>query len=520
LKVCIAFRIFEVYGMILAELYQVGGMANNVGTSFLKKSKFLQAVYRLSQERKEEAFLVGGAVRDFLLGRPVGKDFDFVTRGDAEGLAKEVAGEKGGHAFPLDETFGTWRVVLKKKKKKTELDFSRLQGKDIFEDLRQRDFTVNSVAIHLKDLALPGDPCFIDPLDGLKDIRKRILRANSEESLRQDPLRMLRAFRFASTLRFSVEGETLKMIHRNRDLIRRPAGERIRTELFMALGEEGAGLFLRKLQQAGLMGEIFPEVRQWENLDLGTGRPLSLLDHALRTVEAAEFIFIHLGELYPSWLDFLKNHFSQNEEEGVSRKALFKFIAFFHDSGKAATASQDQGKGSPRFLDHDQEGVKINTAIARRLKLSRRSVRIISELTRQHMRIQGLAKVQELTGRAKYRFFQDLGREGLDLAILSLANALASSALELQSPFLPEMSEKANNIRKIIDDLLRFFTEEFTQKFAQPLVNGKEIMGALGLPQGKAVGDLLNKLKEAEISGRVRTKEDALEFLKNIDKSG
>ena len=485
----------------------------------LKKSKILEAVRRLTQKKKEEVYLVGGAVRDYVLGRPLGKDFDFVTQGDPEGMAKEFAGEVGGHAFPLDETFGPWRVVLKKKKKKTELDFSRLQGKDIIEDLRLRDFTINSIAIRLQDLARPGDPCFIDPLDGLADIRKGILRAASEESLRQDPLRMLRAFRFASTLKFSVEEGTLKGIHGNRELIRRSAGERIRTELFMALGEEGAGLFLRNLQQGGLLEKIFPEVRGWENLDLGNGRPLSLLDHALRTLEAADFIFIHLEDLYPSRFTFLKNHFSQNEEEGVSRKALFKFIAFFHDSGKAATAAQDQGKESSRFLDHDQEGSKINAAIGRRLKLSRRSVRIISELTRQHMRIQGLAKVQELTGRAKYRFFQDLGREGLDLAILSLANALASSAVQFRWPLIAEMNEEAKKIKKITDDLLRFYTDEFNQKSTQDLVDGEEIMKALGIPQGKAVGALMSKLKEAEISGRVRTKEDALQFLKNIDKS-
>jgi poly(A) polymerase len=491
-----------------------------VGIKSLKNSKALEVVRRLTQEKKEEVYLVGGAIRDFLLGRPLGKDFDFVIKGDVEGLAKEIAREIGGNAFPLDETFGTWRVILKKKKKKTELDFSPLQGKDIFEDLRQRDFTVNSLAIHLNDLARPGEPCFIDPLDGLADIRKRILRANSEGSLCQDPLRMLRAFRFASTLKFSVEEETLKMIHGNKDLIRRSAGERIRVEFFMALGEEGASLFLQGLHQAGLLGEIFPEVREWETLNVGTGSSPSLLDHALRTVEAAEFIFIHLEELYPAGFNFLKSHFSQNEEEGVSRKALFKFIAFFHDSGKAVTPWQNQKASSPRFLDHDQEGQKINTAIARRLKLSRRSVRIISELTRQHMRIQGLAKVQELTGRAKYRFFQDLGREGLTLAILSLANGLASSAVELRWPLISEMNEEAKKIKEITDGLLGFYTDEFNQKSTHPLVDGEEIMKALGIPQGKVVGALLNKLKEAEISGRVRTKEDALQFLKNIDKSG
>lgn len=484
----------------------------------LKKSRVLEVVRRLTQMKREEVYLVGGAIRDFLLGRPLGKDFDFVAKGDVEGLAKEVALEAGGHAFPLDETFGTWRVILKKKKKKTDLDFSPLRGKDIFEDLRQRDFTLNALAIPLKDMARPGEPSFIDPLEGLKDIRKGILRANSEESLRQDPLRMLRAFRFASTLKFSLEDETLGMIRTNRELIRRSAGERIRAEFFMALGEEDADLFLRRVHQAGLLGEIFPEVREWESLNAGTGSSLSLLDHALRTVEAAEFILFHLQDLYPHEAALLRNHLSQTEEEGIFRRALFKFIAFFHDSGKTATASQDQRSGSPRFLDHDQEGQKINTAIARRLKLSRRCIRIISELTRQHMRIQGLAKAQELTGRARYRFFQDLGREGLDLCILSLANMLASSPLELKWPFPPQMSKELKNIKKITDDLLSYYADEFTRKPARPLMDGNEIMVSLGIAQGKIVGSLLDKLKEAEISGKVRTKEDALQYLKNIDR--
>ena len=149
-----------------------------MGIKLLKKSKVLEDVRRLTQARKEEVYLVGGAIRDLLLKRPLGKDFDFAVTGDVESLAKEVATEVGGHAFPLDETFGTWRVVLKKKKKRTELDFSAIQGRDMVEDLRQRDFTVNSIAIDLKELAPPGDPCFIDPLDGLGDLKRRILRTN------------------------------------------------------------------------------------------------------------------------------------------------------------------------------------------------------------------------------------------------------------------------------------------------------------------------------------------------------
>jgi poly(A) polymerase len=468
--------------------------------NLLRKSKILEAVRRLSHKRKEEVYLVGGAVRDLLLGRPLGRDFDFAVLGDVETLGKEVAREIGGHVFSLDEAFGTWRVVLKKKKKKTELDFSVMQGKDIFEDLRQRDFTINSIAIHLKDIGRPSETCLIDPLNGLRDLSQRILRASSEESLRQDPLRMLRAFRFASTLKFSVEEETWRMIRRNCGLIKRSAGERIRAEFFAGLGEEESFQFLRHLHGSGLLEEIFPELGGWEKLNLGGES--SLLDHALRTVEAA----------------FLNNHFSQTEEEGITRTALFKFIAFFHDSGKTVAAPHGRGGLAARFLDHDQEGEKINTAVARRLKLSRRSIRIISDLTRQHMRISGLAKVQEVTARAKYRLFQDMGREGIDLAILSFANALSSSSIQFRWPLSPEISEELKKIQQIAEELLGYYCKEFVRQRAQPLLDGKEVMELLGIAQGKRVGTILQRLQEAENSGKVSTKREALQFLKNIDK--
>ncbi len=306
-------------------------------TSYLKRSRALQAVYRLSPKRGEEVYLVGGAIRDLLLGRPLGKDLDFVVQGEVKGLAAAVAEETGGHAFPLDESFGTWRVILKKGKRRTELDFSLLQGKDIYDDLRQRDFTINSIAVNLEEIFSWETPDFIDPLNGVSDLKKRILRANSEECLRQDPLRMLRAFRFSSTLGFSVDDETLRMIQRNKDLILRSAWERIRSEFFMALSESQAGHLLRQLNETGLLGKIFPEVQGWKDVSLGIPNNHSLLEHAFRTVEACEFVLAHLGDLYPPIGQSLDHHFSQAVEEGMSRKALFKFVAFFHDSGKPGT---------------------------------------------------------------------------------------------------------------------------------------------------------------------------------------
>ncbi|HYB22062.1 MAG TPA: HD domain-containing protein [Thermodesulfobacteriota bacterium] len=484
----------------------------------LKKSGILQAVHRVSQKRKEEVYLVGGAIRDLLLGNSWGKDFDFMTKGEVSGLARDAARETGGHAFPLDETFGTWRVILKKRKSRTELDFSLLQGKDIFEDLRQRDFTINSIALRIEGILHGETPEFIDPLGGVSDLRRRILRANSEESLRQDPLRMLRAFRFASTLGFSVEDETLRMIERNKDQILRSAGERIRREFFTALDGNQAGRFLRQLNEVGLLAKIFPEIQGWNDLNIGIPDTSSLLEHAFRTVDAAEFILDHLDDLYPPFARSLDQHFSQEVEEGISRKALFKFLAFFHDSGKPDTMTWKEGESYPRFMDHDQAGQKINTAIASRMKLSRRSIKTVSNLTRHHMRIQSLFKVKEVTPRAKYRLFHDLGKEGIDLVFLALSSLLGSEKPEYSWPLSASQPGDRLRVEEIGGGVLEYYFQEFTQRVQKPLLDGKEIMEALGIPQGKGVGALLERLREAEFAGKVQTREEALKYLKTIDR--
>jgi len=483
----------------------------------LRESKILQAVHRLSQKNKQKVYLVGGAVRDLFLERPLGKDFDFVAAGEVSNLAKELAAATGGHAFSLSDSFGAWRVALKSGKRKIDVDLSPMQGGDILEDLKQRDFTINSIGISLEEIFAHEHPSLIDPLHGRSDLQHRILRVNSEESLVRDPLRMLRAFRLIHTLGLKVEENTLKLIQKNKKLILRSAWERIRSEFFVGLGEMEAGRFLRDLHQSGLLEVIFPEVQGWESFEQGTHQPL--LEHAVRTVEGGEVIFAQFRELYPSYASLLVQHFSSIIEEGISREALFKFVAFLHDSGKPGTGSFSPDGQFVRFLDHDQEGQRINLLIAQRMKLSRKSGWIISELTRQHMRILSLAKTEGVTSRAKYRFFRDLGKEGIEAIFLALSDGLASKPIRLGWPLDPELPDEQRKIKEVAEELLRYYYEEFSQQPPRPLLDGREVMEALGLPSGEEVGRLLNRLREAEVAGRVRTREEALEFLKNLDSS-
>lgn len=484
----------------------------------LSQSKIIRELYHLSSAMGIQSFLVGGMIRDLLLGKPLGKDFDFVCPWPVEGLAKELAKRLRGQAFLMNDSFGTWRVVIKKGKIRIKVDFSPLQGDNILDDLRQRDFTVNSIALPTKDFLRPTRRSLIDPLGGVSDLRIKSLRTNSEDSLIQDPVRMLRAFRLSHTRGLSIEGKTLEMIRRNKEQIRRCSWERIRQEFFATLDEPRCGIFLRHIHELSMLQEIFPEIKGWEGLFVSPG--YSLLDHALKAVAAADFILTHSEQVLGRSLGV---HFSEVVEEGISRRALFKFLVFFHDSGKPKTQTNGQGEPSFRFLDHDQEGQKINAHIGRRLKLSRRSTNFLSELTRQHMRLMGLSKAQEWTDRAKYRFFRDLGKEGIDALCLALANGLAKKDLAFAEVQMDSLPEDIQRIRRIGVEFLRYYDEEFSVNPPGPLMSGKEIMERFHLPQGKEVGWLLERLREAELTGTVRGRKDALEYLqseyaKNIDK--
>ena len=491
---------------------------DNRWESPLRKSKILRMVHHLAQERREKVYVVGGALRDLLLFKPLGKDIDFVSA-NARELSQEVAAAAKGVVFPLDIFWGTWRVVVRTRKKKTELDFSTLLGRDILDDLKQRDFTVNSMAIELQDFFRAGSFTLLDPMNGFSDLRNKILRANAEESLLQDPLRMLRAFRFAFTLGLQIEDETLGWIRKNKDQILHSAEERVRSEFFAALDESQAEYFLRHLFRSGLLEKIFPEIGDWETLEQGAYHDFPLLEHAFRTVGAAEWILAHLQHLYPAQAISLRNYFDQKIEEGISRRGLFKLTAFCHDSGKPGTRRLDPDTQSVRFLDHDQQGEKINALIGRRLKLSKKSIRFLSELTRQHMRILSLAASEEVSPRAQYRFFRDAGHEGIALSLLALADRMAAKNFDLHRFWEEDLPPDLGKVKKVVEKLLRYYYEDFSSKSQKPLLSGREIMEAFDLPQGKEVGDFSNRLREAEMAGLVHTREEALEFLKNIDRS-
>ena len=216
----------------------------------------LKKILRLSKSHKSEVYVVGGTLRDIFLRRQC-SDFDFATT-DASILATQYANSIKAALVPLDTTPGqeTFRVVIKKN---FYFDFSELQGNSIESDLNRRDFSINALAVPLTNF-IKGANKYIDPSNGRDDIKNRISRVLPGQIFSNDPLRMLRAFRFMSVLGFQIENKTLKKITTLRSQINRVSPERIWGELNLLLSSKKASPSIKAMDDIGLLENIFPEL--------------------------------------------------------------------------------------------------------------------------------------------------------------------------------------------------------------------------------------------------------------------
>ncbi len=472
----------------------------------LTRSKILEGAFTASKELGLPMFLVGGAIRDLLLSSRLGRDFDLAIEGDVRKTAKLFAEKIGGTFFCLDQERRHYRVTVKEKGRIVNIDLSPLRGQGIEEDLRERDFTINSMAIDLEDLFEKEEVNIIDPVGGASDMEEGIIRVSSSKVFDDDPLRLLRAVRIAAATNFSMEDSTEELIKDKKALLIHSSWERIRDELFLILSAPLSSESIEKLDNLGLLAMVIPEVDSWKDFDQGEHHDHSLFYHALRSVGFVEAILSNFSHYFPDHTAFLTAHFREELESNITRHNLLKLTAFLHDSGKVETRSHDGER--VRFFGHERVGEKINKTMAGKLKLGRKASRIITNLTRNHMRILNLSKSSNVSRRAKYRFFRDLDGDGLDCLMLSLADGLATKTHSGPQPTIPLVD--------VIEDVLKYYFEEWLKTPGRPLLNGKEIMELLGIPSGREVGRLLSALEEAEAEEVISTREEAKDFVESM----
>ncbi len=456
-------------------------------------------------------WLVGGLLRDALLGRPL-RDVDLAVQGDPAKAARLLAAALKSKVFPLDKKRGTYRVVQTQKGLSRVFDFSKLQGKSIEQDLQRRDFTVNALALPLERLFKPGDwrRDLLDLAEGQKDLKARRIRLTNPSVLKDDPLRLLRAFRFSAELGFSITPETLSAVEKSRALIRKSAAERVREELFKTLSTPRAGETFRAMDRAKLLTVLFPEgesMRKTAHVYYGKD---GVWGHSLDALASFDRLMNELPVLFPEFHQPLVDHLRETVA-GFPRYALLKLVELLHDVGKPATAKVEGGK--LHFHGHDHVGRDLAAKIGERLRLSNEENRSLAAMVGAHMRPGNLGHQPVLTDRAVYRFYRDLQGDAVGMLVVALADHFT---------YLNDKQRKSRKdpvylaIHKLLSS--HFLTPEAVHP--PKLVDGHVLMEKLGLEEGPVLGRLLNAIREAQATKKVKTPEQAVRWAEKILKSG
>src|ERR1700690_620409 len=343
-----------------------------------------------------ELYLVGGAVRDILLHR-VSHDLDFAVSKDAIQLARRAANALHADFYVLDESFDTARVILAAEHGTRDiLDFAEFRGSDLESDLRGRDFTINAIALDLRNLSI------LDPLGGASDLRSKIIRACSDSSLQDDPIRILRAVRQAAAFDFKIEAETPTAMKQAAPLLPKISPERQRDELFKILEGPRPDASLRALEMLGVFPHFLPELLAMKGVEQSAPHVYDVWEHTLSVINHLDGI---IGSLAPGYHAKKTNdlftgllsvrlgryreqfaaHFKQTLNTDRTMRALLFFAALYHDVSKPASQSVDE-TGRIRFFGHDESGAKVAVERAHALNLSNDEIERLKIIIGNHMR--------------------------------------------------------------------------------------------------------------------------------------
>ncbi len=482
---------------------------------------FLESV-RSAVKPGQPAYVVGGAVRDSLLGLPI-HDLDFALVGNTLQVARAVAKQLKAHYYALDDERQATRVILTLGDGSLlYLDFIRLFGGDLDQDLRHRDFTVNAMALSLADPSTILDPCL-----GQADLAQKMLRPCSPTSLVDDPVRALRGIRLAIQFGWQMAVETVYQIKQAFPRLGESSPERQRDELFKILSGPKPDQAFRLMERLGGLPYLLPELAALKGETQSPPHELDVWEHTLTLLRHLSWLTscfntplvpdpfqddltnrlaLHLNKFQPAVLAHLEKRLNPDR----SHVALLYLAGLYHDVAKPATRTVDSQDRIHAYR-HEQVGADVVATRGRALVLSHPELDWLRTVVRQHMRVHSLAQVErELSRRAIYHFFKDSGAAGIDVCLLSLADTLAT-----YGPILPD--EVWEGELAVVSSLFSAWWEKPEQQVRPPaLVDGNLLIKALELKPGPQIGRLLERIREAQIIGQVQTQEEALEFARRI----
>lgn len=430
-----------------------------------------------------KAWLVGGAVRDRLLGRPT-DDVDVSLEGDPRAAAKAIARATGGTAFQLSGAFGAWRVVGPGHA--WHVDLVTLRDGDIEADLAARDFTINAMAEPLAGGEL------LDPHGGRADLEARRVRMVSEDAFADDPLRTLRAVRLVTELDLEMEPATAAAARRHAGAIDRVAPERVFGELKRVVTADRARQGLELMDAHGLTVAVLPELAVLRGVEQNEFHHADVYEHTLEVLDAVAALERNRAFLGDQAADLLAEPLADE----LTRGGAMRFAALLHDAAKPQTRGV-RPDGRVTFIGHDEQGAELARDVLRRLRAAQRTVDYVAALTRHHLRVGFLVHEQPLDRRSVWRYLRATAPWSADVTVFTVADRLATRGRNAEEAIAAHV--------EVARQLLAAEPGP-----TEPLIRGDDLARELGIVPGPRLGELLAQLEEDRYAGAIATREEAV----------
>ena len=443
--------------------------------------------------RERRAWLVGGAVRDAILGRAT-DDLDVVVEGDVGAAARALGEAARGPRFELSGEFGAWRVMAPDRT--WQVDLSPLRGGSLEADLALRDFTVNAIAEPLEGGTR------VDPHGGAEDLAARRLRAVGPRSFADDPLRVVRLVRLAAELGLRADAATTELARTSAAGAATVAQERVWAELKRIVAGDGVIASLALMHDIGLTAAILPELHALHGVDQNRYHHADVYAHTIEVLEHAVATAADPGAVFgPAPAAAVAAVLAEPLAEDVDRGFGLRMGALLHDVAKPVTLGR-RDDGSPTFIGHDSAGAELSREILTRLRAGEKLKAHVAALARHHLRLGFLVHETPLARRALYRYLRATEPVEVDVTLLSVADRLATRGRKA-----PESIAKHLELaREVLPAALAWRAEGRRV----PLIRGDALAAELGVTDGRALGWLLGELDEAHFAGEIATRAEAV----------
>ena len=444
--------------------------------------------------RLKGTYIIGGSVRDLLLGRTP-TDYDIAVTGNPEQFAKKLIAKSNGHLVRLGKP---GQMIVRVISDDIIFDITSLNGTSIEENLNQRDFSINAIAYDLYSVKI------IDCLGGLQDLANKKIRMISKEIFKKDPVRLIRAYRIGACLNFEIEAKTATAIKSNAKLLKNTAGERIRVELFTMLGTSTSYLYLSQMATSGLLTATFPDLDRLKGCFQNHHHHFDVFEHTMRAYGHLETLLNDPGKILPDTSAKIHQYIHKN------KPALIKCAILLHDIGKPLMKTLDSS-GKCHFYGHARKSADMAQKISQRLRFSNHERQFIDGMIRNHMKPLSLFTAFEkktLTQKGITRFYKKCGGYVPAILLAAIADTKAK-----QNTLNDKNKAFKSFLKKMIFD---FFYHYQPLKDELPLITGRDLIHVFGLTPSPLFRKILDLVDDAKLTKTITNRSEALELIKDV----